>query len=102
VRRVAGVSGRTGSDWRCVGVWTAEVKRAVRRVAGVSGRCGQVGGASGCRPLGLGRRCVWLQAVGVRWEVLQDEHGGGSGGRCFGMSAAGVRREVCWAERGGG
>jgi hypothetical protein len=71
-------------------VWTAEVKRAVRRVAGVSGRCGQVGGASGCRPLGLGRRCVWLQAVGVRWEVLQDEHGGG------------VRWEVLRDERGGG
>jgi hypothetical protein len=66
----------------------------VRRVAGVSGRCGQVGGASGCRPLGLGRRCVWLQAVGVRWEVLQDEHGGGSGGRYVGLREAGVRWDV--------
>jgi hypothetical protein len=42
------------------------------------------GGASGCRPRGLDRRCVWLHAAGVRWEVLRDERGGGQVGGASG------------------
>jgi hypothetical protein len=124
-----GSAGGGGSDGRCVGLLTAEVRRAMRLA--VDGE-GQACSASGCRgqlAAWSDGRCVGLPAwggwsgsgsgcgSGVRREVRQAADGGsqaggalgcgqrGLGMRCVGLlgqRAAGVRLEVRRAVDGGG
>jgi hypothetical protein len=102
VRRVAGVSGRRGSDGRCVRLLTAEVRRVMRLAVDGEGQACSASGCRGQRAAWSGGRCVGLPAWGEvvrQWVWLRAA---GSGGKCVRLRMAGVRREVHRAADCGG